>query len=94
MMLPRPWPRWRADAWVERMRFRSVLIVNDLIRAAALASIPLAQFLGILTIGQLYLVALATGVSTVFFDVAYQSYLPELVGRERLVEGTGRAQAS
>jgi MFS family permease len=83
-----------AGAWVERMRFRWVLIVNDLIRAAALASIPLAQFLGILTIGQLYLVALATGVSTVFFDVAYQSYLPELVGRERLVEGNAKLQGS
>lgn len=32
-----------AGAWVDRMRFRSVLIVNDLIRAALLGSIPLAQ---------------------------------------------------
>ena len=32
-----------AGAWVERMRFRSVLIVNDLVRAAALGWIPLAS---------------------------------------------------
>ena len=83
-----------AGAWVERMRFRSVLIVNDLVRAALLGSIPLAQLLGVLTMGQLYLVGLATGVSTVFFDVAYQSYLPQLVDRELLVEGNAKLQAS
>jgi len=83
-----------AGAWVERMRLRSVLVVNDLIRAAVLGSIPLAQLVGVLTIGQLYLAALVTGVSTVFFDVAYQSYLPQLVGRKLLVEGNAKLQAS
>ncbi len=83
-----------AGAWVDRMRFRRVLIVNDLVRAVALGSIPVAQLLGVLTIGQLFVVALATGVSTVFFDVAYQSYLPELVGRRDLVEGNAKLQAS
>jgi MFS family permease len=83
-----------AGAWVDRMRFRWVLIVNDLLRAALLGSIPLAQFLGVLTIWQLYVVALGTGVCTVFFDVAYQSYLPQLVGREQLVAGNSRLQAS
>jgi MFS family permease len=83
-----------AGAWVERMRFRSVLIVNDLARAAALGSIPLAALLGALSIGQLYAAALVAGVATVFFDVAYQSYLPELVGRDRLVTGNARLQAS
>jgi MFS family permease len=81
-------------AWVERMRFRSVLIVNDLVRAAALGWIPLARLMGVLTIGQLYAVALVCSVSTVFFDVAYQSYLPQLVGRELLVEGNAKLQAS
>ena len=81
-------------AWVDRMRYRWVLIVNDLIRAAALGSIPLAQLLGVLTIGQLYVVALLTGVCTVFFDVAYQSYLPQLVDRSALVEGNSKLQAS
>ena len=83
-----------AGAWVDRMRYRWVLIVNDVIRALALGSIPLAQLLGILSIGQLYVVALVTGVSTVFFDVAYQSYLPQLVDRTALVEGNAKLQAS
>jgi MFS family permease len=83
-----------AGAWVDRMRFRSVLIVNDILRAVALGSIPLAQMLGVLSIGQLYAVALITGVSTVFFDVAYQSYLPELIDRSALVEGNSKLQGS
>ncbi|MDH6137817.1 MFS family permease [Kitasatospora sp. MAA4] len=83
-----------AGAWVERMRLRRVLIVNDLVRAALLAWAPVARLLGVLTIEQLYVVALATGVSTVFFDVAYQSYLPQLIDRELLVEGNAKLQAS
>ncbi|MFC9458556.1 hypothetical protein [Streptomyces sp. NPDC056983] len=50
----------------------------------------MAQLLGVLTIEQLYVVALAAGVSTVFFDVAYQAYLPQLIDRERLVEGNAK----
>jgi MFS family permease len=83
-----------AGAWVDRMRFRAVLIVNDVLRALALASIPLAQAFGALSIGQLYVVALLTGVCTVFFDVAYQSYLPQLVDRSAIVEGNAKLQAS
>jgi len=83
-----------AGAWVDRMRYRRVLIVNDVVRFAALGSIPLFRLLGILTIGQLYVVALVVSVSTVFFDVAYQSYLPELVDRDALVEGNAKLQAS
>jgi hypothetical protein len=36
---------------------------------------------------------LLDGVCTVFFDVAYQSYLPHLVGRENLVEGNAKLEA-
>jgi MFS family permease len=83
-----------AGALVDRMRFRVVLIVNDAVRAVALASIPLAAGFGVLGIGQLYVVALVTSVSTVFFDVAYQSYLPELVTKDELVDGNAKLQAS
>ncbi|SHF63527.1 Predicted arabinose efflux permease, MFS family [Jatrophihabitans endophyticus] len=83
-----------AGAWVDRMRYRWVLVVNDVVRAAGLASVPAAQAMGALTIGQLYVVALVVGVGTVFFDVAYQSYLPQLVDRRGIVEGNAKLQAS
>lgn len=78
-----------AGAWVDRMRKRALMIRADLVRAAAMASVPLAAVGGVLTMGQLYVVALVTGVATVFFDVAHQSYLPQLLPREQLVAGNG-----
>ncbi|WP_084957766.1 MFS transporter [Thermoactinospora rubra] len=76
-----------AGAIVDRMRKRSVMIVADWARAAALASVPLAWWADALTVYQLYGVALFVGVCTVFFDVSYQSYLPHLVERDQLVQG-------
>jgi predicted MFS family arabinose efflux permease len=81
-----------AGAWVDRLRRRQLLIVADLARAALLASIPIAWWAGALTLWQLYLVALISGVFTVFFDVAYQSYLPHLIGRDKLVEGNTKLE--
>ncbi|MEV0809618.1 MFS transporter [Micromonospora sp. NPDC050200] len=74
-----------AGVWVDRADRRTVMIVADLVRSALFASVPLAWWAGWLTIGQLYLVVLLAGAGTVFFDVAEQSYLPAVVGRERLV---------
>ena len=76
-----------AGVWVDRLRRRPILIIGDLGRAALLASIPIAYAFDALTIGQLYIVGFAVGVLTVFFDVAYQSYLPSLVARDQLVDG-------
>ncbi|MFC5829013.1 MFS transporter [Nonomuraea insulae] len=76
-----------AGALVDRLSKRAVMVVGDWGRALALVSVPVAWWLDVLTMYQLYGVALVLGVFTVFFDAAYQSYLPHLVGRERLVEG-------
>ncbi|MFD4131263.1 MFS transporter [Streptomyces goshikiensis] len=82
-----------AGAWVERMRKRSVMISTDLARALVLLTIPMAWWAGLLTIWWLYAVALVHGVLTVFFDVAYVSYLPHLVGRGNLMEGNSKLSA-
>src|SRR6266511_558146 len=83
-----------AGIWVDRLRHHPMLIAADLERTLALASIPLAHALGVLSIAQLYAVAFATSVLTVFFDVAYQSYLPRLVLPEQLVEGNAKLEIS
>jgi MFS family permease len=83
-----------AGVWVDRLRRRPILIAGDLGRAALLASIPLAYFADALTIGQLYVVGFLVGTCTVFFDVAYQSYLPSLVERSDLVEGNSKLEVS
>ncbi len=76
--------------WVDRVRRRQLMIWADLGRAALLASIPAAWLLGGLGFEQLLLVAALTGVLTVLFDVAYQSVVPELVGREHIVAANTR----
>ncbi|WP_331761799.1 MFS transporter [Streptomyces sp. NBC_01546] len=82
-----------AGAWVDRMRKQSVMISTDLARALFLLAVPVAWWAGLLTIWWLYAVALIHGVLTVFFDVAYVSYLPHLVGRSNLVEGNSKLSA-
>lgn len=82
-----------AGAWVDRMRRRRVLIVNDLVRAVILVSVPIAWWFDMLTITQLCVVAGLIGVFSVFFDVASQSFLPTLVGREHLVEANSKQES-
>jgi Na+/melibiose symporter-like transporter len=81
-----------AGAWVDRMRCRPVMITSDIACAIALGSIPAAWWAGTLTIFQLYLCSLIAGVGTVFFNVAYQSYLPRLLARDQLIEGNAQLE--
>ncbi|MGH1550224.1 MFS transporter [Leifsonia poae] len=76
-----------AGAWIDRVRRRPVLIASDVVRALLLATIPLAALLGMLSMWQLLLVSLLTGVARVFFDVGYRSYLPAVIGREKVLAG-------
>ncbi|MFK8909244.1 MFS transporter, partial [Streptomyces sp. YS-3] len=78
-----------AGALTDRMRKRPLMIRADLVRAVAMASIPAAALADALTMAQLYAVALITGVATVFFDVAHQSFLPQILPREELMAGNG-----
>ncbi|MFH8617327.1 MFS transporter [Streptomyces sp. NPDC017979] len=82
-----------AGAWVDRVRKRRVLIVTDLARALVLATVPVAWWAGCLTFWWLGAVAFLHGSLTVFFDVAYLSYLPHLVGRDGVVAGNARLSA-
>ncbi|HEX4960534.1 MAG TPA: MFS transporter [Thermoanaerobaculia bacterium] len=83
-----------AGVWVDRLRRRPMMIATDLGRAAILVSIPAAAVAGVLSMGQLYAVAALAGVLTVFFDTAYQSYLPSLVGRDEILAGNSKLALS
>lgn len=83
-----------AGAWVDRMRRRPLMLTANVGRALLLASVPVAWWLGVLTLTQLILVGLFVGALSVFFDVAYQSYLPSLIDRAHLVDGNSKLQAS
>jgi MFS family permease len=83
-----------AGAWVDRIARRPVMIVADVGRALALASIPVAAAVGHVSYAQLLVVGFVAGTLTVFFDVAYQSYLPFLVERTDLVEANSKLEVS
>lgn len=83
-----------AGVWVDRVRRKPVMVAADVTRTLVLASIPVAYGLGGLTLAQLYVVTFIHGVATVFFDVAYMSLLPGLVGREHVVEANAKLQAT
>src|SRR5436309_10112699 len=83
-----------AGVVVDRVRRRPTMIVVNLGRGALIALIPLTALLGLLRIEYLYLVAFAVGILTVFFDLAYQAYLPSIVAAEQLTGANGRLVAS
>ncbi|HET6739974.1 MAG TPA: MFS transporter [Kribbella sp.] len=76
-----------AGAWVDRRRRRPLLVASDLARAVLLASIPVAALFGVLTMTQLIVVSFLSGLARVFFDVGYQTYLPSVIGPDRLLAG-------
>lgn len=83
-----------AGAWVDRLPYRPVMVSCDVARLVLIGSVPVAAAIGGLGLAQLYVVAFGTGVATVFFQVAYQAYLPTLVDRGDLVEGNAKLQGS
>ncbi|MGW6009268.1 MFS transporter [Streptomyces sp. NPDC055210] len=83
-----------AGVWVARARQRRLMRRANTGRALLLCTIPVAWWSGLLSVAQLIAVALLCGILAVLFDVAYQSHLPALVDRDRLLEGNARLQSS
>ena len=83
-----------AGAWIDRMRKRHVMIVADLVRAVALALVPLLWWLGMLEMWHLYAIALVMGIAMVFFDVSYQSIVPSLVRPAQIAEANGKFEST
>ncbi|GAA4170435.1 MFS transporter [Gryllotalpicola koreensis] len=78
--------------WVDRLPQRRLLFGADLLRFAAAASIPVAFWVGHLTVVQLMIVALLIGIGNIFYDVTHTTVLPEVVGRGRVHEASARMQ--
>jgi MFS family permease len=79
---------------VDRVAKRGLMIICDIARTLILGSVVVAAAFDVLTMAQLYAVGFLTGLATVFFDVAYQSYVPALVDRAQLHDGNGKLGAT
>ncbi|MFC4337820.1 MFS transporter [Salininema proteolyticum] len=73
-----------AGPWTDGHSKRAIMIASDVGRAAALVSVPLAWWFEVLTLPHLFAAAFLAGTGRLFFDVAQQSALPSLVGRDGL----------
>jgi MFS family permease len=79
-----------AGVFIDRHAKRPVMIICDAGRALALASIPVMALVGSVTMVQLYIVSVATGVLTFIFGVAYHAYYPSIVQRGDLGEANSK----
>ncbi len=80
--------------WADRWRRRPIMVVANLGRMVVMGSVPFVFLFATLHLYVLYFVAFAVGVFTVFFDIAYQSYLPTLIERTDLIEGNSKLETS
>ncbi len=80
--------------WVDRRRKRPVLVGMDLVRFAALISVPAAYALGVLSFVQLLAVSAVVAAADITFTSASGAYLKGLVPPEDLLVANGRFEAT
>jgi len=84
-----------AGVWVDsRAKRRRLMVVTDLLRAAVLATLPLAWWLAELTFWHLLAVTFTVGALTVFFDLSGTNFFVALVQRRQYVEAQSRLSTS
>jgi MFS family permease len=76
--------------WVDRVRRRRLLVTLDLLAALAVASVPVAYLLGVLSLGQLFALAVVFGVLGTFWAPAWGAFLPSVVERDRIVDANSK----
>ena|SRR5438874_601384 len=81
-------------AWTDRTDRRRLMIAVDVLAAAAVASVPIAAVMGVLTVWWIYAVTFAASTLSIFFETAQFGAVPSLVDRSDLVVANGRIQAS
>ena len=77
-------------ALLDRRTRRPVMVAADYVRTGVLLLVPLSFALGALSMPILYLALFAMGTASLIYDVANQSYLPELLRGPRLAEANSR----
>lgn len=82
-------------AWADRIPNRRALMIGaDLGRAVLLASLPIAAAFGVLSLPQLFVVALLSGTLAVLSDVAYYTVFVSLISRDEYIEGSALVNGS
>jgi MFS family permease len=88
--LPYPLFGLFAGVLVDRARKLPIIIWADLVRGGALLAVPVCAWLGVLSMNVLYAAGFIVGMGTVVGWPAYQVFMTERVGREKLVEANAK----
>src|ERR1700732_2126741 len=83
-----------AGVWADMGIRQSLMIASNLIRGVVIIFVPLAIVLGWAHLELLYAVMLVMGSFKVIFEMAYQTYIPEIVDRETLVNANSKIMMS
>ncbi len=74
---------------VDRMRKLPILFASDALIGITLLAIPLARWMGVLTMNVMYVVGFVLGICFVIVGTASQVFLTNLAGRDKLIEANG-----
>ncbi|WJV46666.1 MFS transporter [Streptomyces flavofungini] len=80
--------------WAEHRRKRPVMIAADLVRCAALLTVPAAHALGRLTFAHLLVVAVVVAAADIAFSAAAGACLKALVPPAELLRANGRLEST
>ena len=83
-----------AGDFVDHTLRRPILIATDLFRAAILLTLPLAAWLGLVSMLQVYAAAALVTAASVLFDIADHAYLPGLVGKPLVTDANAKISAT
>ncbi|HEY4570906.1 MAG TPA: MFS transporter [Kribbella sp.] len=81
--------------WVDHRRDkRPLMILADLSRTVLLLTLPAAYWFDLLTLSQLYVIAILAGTAHVLFNTAYASFFVRLVDRGQFLEANSKLSAT
>lgn len=79
-----------AGVWVDRWPKRKLMVTCHLLRAGLVATVAVGAWTGWVTMAQLWIVALLSGVCTVLYETAHHSWLPAIVRPDQLLDANGK----
>jgi hypothetical protein len=83
-----------AGVWIDRLNVQRLLIRLDVIAAALIAVVPVAYWLGFLSIPMLYGLEFAWGFLSPFWWPAFNRFLTQVVSRDLLIDSNSMLSAS
>ena len=79
-----------AGDFIDHTARRPILIAMDLVRGLVLIILPIAAWLGLLSMLQVYFAAAVVAAASVLFSIADHAYLPGLVGKAQITDANAK----